>query len=68
MTLEEASRRMGLLGHSFCGSPDFADSAISVIYRGHYRNYRPTCPRRFLSRRTFFRPDGPGKRRHMKGM
>jgi hypothetical protein len=67
MTLEEASRRMDLLGHSFCGSPDSADSTISVIYRRHDGDYGLICPRRFFSRKTFFRPDGPGKRRHMKG-
>jgi ribosomal subunit interface protein len=45
MTVEEASSRMGLLGHSFFVFQNSADSTISVIYRRHDGDYGLIVPR-----------------------
>lgn len=44
MSVEEASSRMELLGHSFFVFQNSADSTISVIYRRHDRDYGLIVP------------------------
>jgi putative sigma-54 modulation protein len=44
MSVEEASSRMELLGHSFFVFQNAADSTISVIYRRHDGDYGLIVP------------------------